>query len=224
MQKENKKSHAYIEGFNPDVTLLRESHQDFLSEIMQFNAGSGYESFNDFIKEDALEYEENGDGVSYVVWNVFYNSCGEETGREIVSYYTLATTSIPYEDRIRLDKEEAEEKGKIFDIQICGIPSVEIKMFAVDKKYQDLFYAYDGEDLPVSAWIIKNIINYAENLIVNVAGFKALFLHAVPNAETFYEKNGFNRMKFNMKPLHSLDSEFTAMYLTLREVHMIYDK
>ena len=30
-------------------------------------------------------------------------------------------------------------------------------------------------------------------------------------------------MEINMKPLHSVDSEFTPMYLSLREIHMIYD-
>lgn len=42
------------------------------------------------------------------------------------------------ESRIRLDEEEAKELGKEFDIEICGISAVEIKMFAVDKKYQDV--------------------------------------------------------------------------------------
>ena len=58
----------------------------------------------------------------------------------------------------------------------------------------------------------------------NVVGLKALFLHALPEAEDFYYKNGFNPMEINMQPLKCIDSEYTAMYLTLKEVYMNYDE
>ena len=126
MERKSNKERIHIADFNPDVTSLKIAHQDFFNEMQSFNAGEGYQNFNDFILEDAEEYWDLGDG---------------------------ATTAIPYEDRIRLDEEEAKELGKEFDSQICGIPALEIKMFAVDEKYQDLFYEYQGEDLPISAWI-----------------------------------------------------------------------
>lgn len=136
----------------------------------------------------------------------------------------LAATAIPYEDRIRLDEEEAKIKNTEFDIEICGISAIEIKMFAVSEKYQDVFFQYDGEDLPISAWIIRNIIDYAYSLLNEVVGFKALFLHSLPEAEQFYKINGFNSVENNMQPLHCVDSEYTAMYLALKEVHMNYDE
>lgn len=89
---------------------LRQSHQDFSSEMQLFDAGKGYESFNDFVTEEAVNYKEEGNGVTYVVWNVLYDKDNIEIKRDIVSYYTLAATAIPYEDRIRRDKEEAKEK------------------------------------------------------------------------------------------------------------------
>lgn len=43
--------HRHIEEFNPDVNSWMESHQDFLDEkINHFDAGAGYENFNDFLK------------------------------------------------------------------------------------------------------------------------------------------------------------------------------
>lgn len=174
--------------------------------------------------QEVMSYKDEGNGVTYLVWNIFENEFGQEVKRELAAYYTLATTSIPYEDRIRLDEEEAKEMGKEFDIQICGISAIEIKMFAVDVKYQDVFYEYEGECLPISAWIMRSIIDYANKLIDEVVGFKALFLHSVPEAEKFYEMNGFHPMKVNMQPLHCLDSEYKAMYLALKEVHMNYDE
>ena len=217
-------THRHMKYFNPEVMLLEEPLQDFLNtKIKEFNAGNGYKNFNDFLLEDAVETQKNGDGVSYIVWNVQYDKNDIEMKRDIVAYYTIATTSIPYEDRIRLEPEEAEIEGKEYDIHICGIPAIEIKRFAVDEKYQDIFYEYEGEDMPISAWIIRDIIGHAEELLNTVIGFKAIFLHSVPEAEVFYKRNGFHTVKENMKPLHSMDSDFTAMYLTLREVHMNYD-
>ena len=221
MEKENKNKREYLKDFNPDVSELSIcEHQDLLHK---FNAGNGYENFNDFISEEAYNYAEKGDGVTYVVFNNIYDEDGNLSDIDVVAYYTLSATSIPYEDRIRYDEEEEKKYGKRYDIQICGIPAVEIKMFAVDVKYQDLFYVYEDEELPVSAWIIKKIIDSTENLLQHTLGFKALFLHSVPNAESFYEENGFHPVEINMQPLHSIDSDFKAMYLSLREIHMNYD-
>ena len=220
---ENKSKHKHIMNFNPDVMLLEQAYQDYLYEIQKFNAGKGYENFNDFVVDEANDYKNIGDGVTYTVWNVILDDLGKEEKRELVAYYTLAATSIPYEDRIRLDEEEAAEEGKEFDIQIYGISAIEIKMFAVDEKYQNIFFEYEGQDLPISAWIMRNIISYLENLSNTVVGFKAIFLHSVPQAESFYEMNGFNKVKINMKPLQCIDSEFTSMYLALKEIKMNYD-
>lgn len=219
MENIKNNTHSYIDYFNPDVVVLSDIHQD-----LHFKAGSGYENFNTFIMEEAGEYAENGDGVTYLVFNVIYDDEGCESSRELVSYYTLSATAIPYIDRIRLDEDEAKEIGKEYSEEIWGISALEIKMFAVDEKYQDVFFEYEGENLPIAAWIIRNIINEAYILMDTVIGFKALFLHALPDAEEFYRKNGFNPMKINMQPLQCIDSDCTAMYLTLKEVHMNYDE
>lgn len=224
MAKENKKEHEHIAYFNPDVMSLRQSHQDFSSEMKFFSAGEGYDNFNDFITEEAIDYENVGDGVTYVVWNVLYDKDNVEIKRDMVSYYTLAATAIPYEDRIRRDEEEAKKFGEEFDTEICGISAIEIKMFAVSEKYQDVFFEYDGMDLPISAWIMRSIIDFAYSLLDEVIGFKALFLHSLPEAEGFYGANGFNPVEINMQPLHCYDSEYKPMYLALKEVHMNYDK
>lgn len=118
-----RKAHKHIEDFNPDVMSLEKSYQDFSFKMQLFNAGSGYENFNDFIVSEASEYKNTGDGVTYVVWNMLYDK-----------------------DNIEID------------------------------------------------------------------------------AESFYKANGFNPVEVNMQPLHCVDSEYTAMYLALKEVHMNYDE
>lgn len=101
-----------IDNFNPDTMSFEQSCQDFLLKILEFDAGSGYENFNDFIKKEAADYQNSGDGVTYVVWNVFYDENDKEIDREIMGFYTLATGAIPYIDRIRLDEIDAKETGK----------------------------------------------------------------------------------------------------------------
>lgn len=223
MVEENKKAHKHIEYFHPDVLSLKESRQDFLSQVQLFNAGQGYESFSDFLMNDAEDYQITGNGVTYMVWNILYSDNGDEIKRDLVAYYTLATASIPYEDRIRLDEEEARLTGEIYNTETCGISAIEIKMFAVNDSYQDVFYTYENEDLPVSAWVMRNIIDLAHTLSDTVVGFKALFLHSVPEAVNFYITNGFNFMEDNMHPLHGLDSDFQPMYLAFKDVYMNYD-
>ena len=85
LAKENKKAHKHIEDFNPDVMSLEKSYQDFSSKMQLFNAGSGYENFNDFIVSEASEYKNTGDGVTYVVWNILYDNDNIEIDRDIVS-------------------------------------------------------------------------------------------------------------------------------------------
>lgn len=204
----------YIETFIPDVKVLEQKHQGYLGG---FDAGKKFKNFNDFLSEDAFEYCKDGNGVTYLVFNLL-----EEI--ELAAYYTLAVTSIPYIDRIRLDEEEAKKTRKEFDEQICGIAALEIKMFAVSRKYQDVFYSYDGEEKPISAWILQNIIDKCNTMIHQVAGFKAIFLHSVPTAEEFYKKNQFKNIEANMMPLHCIDNDLTPMYLPLKPIHMNYDK
>ncbi len=223
-QKEKNINKQTIDNFNPDTMSFEQSCQDFLLKILEFDAGSGYENFNDFIKEEASDYQNSGDGVTYVVWNVFYDKNDKEIDREIMGFYTLATGAIPYTDRIRLDEIEAKETGKEFDEQTCGLPIVEIKMFAISKKYQDIFYEYADEVLPVSAWIMRNIILNIKHILDNVVGFKGIFLHSLPDAESFYLKNGFSLLEKNMQALYSVDSEYTPMYLTLKPVYINYDE
>ena len=62
------------------------------------------------------------------------------------------------------------------------------------------------------------LITYTKNLT-----FPA-FLHAVPDAVDFYLRNGFEFMLPNMEPFHSIDSEFTPMFLALYELHINFDE
>lgn len=91
----SKSKHIHVTYFNPDVTSLLDAHRDFPLKIKEFHAGEGYENFDDFITDEAIDFQENGDGVTYVVWNVQYDANGDEVDRNIIAFYTLAVTAIP---------------------------------------------------------------------------------------------------------------------------------
>ena len=49
---------------------------------------------------------------------------------------------------------------------------------------------------------MRGIIDFAYSLLDEVIGFKALFLHSLPEAEGFYGANAFNPVEIDMQPLH----------------------
>lgn len=217
---ENRKSdkiRKHIEKFNPDVVCVSELHQDYLE---LFDAGSENENFNDFIKnKEWKEYLEDKNGVTFIVFDNL-----SEDNKKVVAYYTICAGAIPYTDRWLIPEDERDETGQEYDEEECGIPAVEIKMFAVTEEYQDLFYSFAGMDKPVAAWILHEIINRIQEMTTSVIAAKAIFLQAVPNAEHFYINNGFDYVTPAMHTFHTVDSEFKAMYLPLTELKIHYDK
>lgn len=211
------KTRKYIQTFNPVVVQANVQHQDYL---YAFNAGDDYKNFNEFIYKEWEEYLENKDGVTFLV----FDKSETTSKKEIVAFYTLCAGAIPYTDRWRIPEEELDESGEEFDEQECGIPSIEIKMFAVTEKYQDCFFVIDGEERPIAAWILHDIICTIESLTASTIAAKAIFLHAIPTAENFYLQNGFNYAHPSMHAFHDVDSEYAPMFLALTKLHIHYDE
>jgi hypothetical protein len=192
-----------IDNFNPSVEKLNKSN---ILLSPKFNAGDKCYQFNSFLSGEALSWLENGNGVTYLVFDNI------DKHKKLIAYYTLAVTSIPFIDRIKDGESD-------YDEQLWGIPSVEIKMFAVSKEYQDLFF----EDKPIAAWILQSIISDIDNISSNIVGIKAIFLHSTEDGESFYEMNEFHDLEINMSPLHSADDGLREMYLAIRPFHMNYE-
>ena len=210
------KNRKFIKSFNPEIKTYSEEYQEYFN---QFDAGKENFTFNDFIQKEAKEYLTSGNGVTYLVFNSLSNGT-----KELISYFTLCVGAIPYIDRWKIPEEEREESGLEYDERYCGIPSVELKMFAVSEKYQDSFYKYEGEVKPISAWILELIIGKVYHMKTNMLGIKALFLHSVPEAESFYKRNGFDYILKPMNPFYCVDSELKAMYIAFADIDMHYDE
>lgn len=203
-----------VVNFNPVISSESEEWRDYLDS---FDAGAGNESFTEFLKNrEYEEFIEEGDGVTYVIKNI--NGINGD-GTDLIGYFTLAVNAIPYISRIRDDRNPEN-----VDEETCGIPVLEIKLFAVNESYQDHYCLIDGAEFPIAAVCLLFIIGYANELIEKTAGFKALFLHSVPQAENFYIRNGFKKIEHFMKPLHGIDSDYTPLWMPLRPVTMSYDE
>lgn len=158
-----------------------------------FSAGAQYEhTFNRFLSKEVESNLRDFEGVTYIIQN----------DNDIVAYFCVSTNSIPYQYWIENDME------------IWGVPVLEIKMFAVNEKYQDTFYEYNGLDMPISAWCLFLVWN----TLLKYVSFKALYLHSVPEAIDFYKQNGFRPLNKLMMPLGSIDSDCTPLWMPLTDV------
>ena len=214
---EQTKNHNYIQHFKPMMVAYSSQYQNYFDS---FNAGKDNLPFEEFIQKEAEEYADSGDGVTYLIFDTGEN----QTDKKLVAYFTICSGAIPYVDRWEIPKDEREENGLEYDEKICGIPAIELKMFAVSKDYQDLFYRFEDEEKPIAAWILMSIVNFAMELKKNMLGVKAIFLRSVPDAENFYKKNGFDYVLKPMNPFYSIDSEYKAMFLPFVKLKIHYDE
>lgn len=204
-----------IYKFSPGVVAIDAKHQD---SLRGFYAGEEARAFSDFLQHEAITNMEDRDGVTYLI---FDKSRGD---KKPIAFYTLEATAIPYTSRTKYEPDEAEKFGKDYEECRCGIPSVEIKMFAVDQEYQDTWYESNGEEKPIAAWIIEFILSEIDNMSREVVGFYAVLLHSVPTAESFYLKNHFYYAEPYMEDFWGADNSLKVMYLPLRDLKIVYDE
>lgn len=95
-------------------------------------------------------------------------------------------------------------------------PAVEIKMFAIDSKYQHMRYSEDIEEGNLSDLLFSSVIADIYNFTEEYCGADKVILYSVPDAENFYKRNGFNRFERYMLKSTSLFTDgCIPMYMSL---------
>lgn len=151
--------HSFIDDFNPYIVLCSEEYK---SAIDIFDAGLDNFSFNEFIKKEADEYKNIGDGVTYLVFNKQNNESDE-----IVAYFTLCSGAIPYVERWKVPKEEQEEKSSIVGVKalyLRSVPNAEIfykkNGFDYVLKPMNPFYCIDDDYKAMYIPFVQTKIHY----------------------------------------------------------------
>ena len=149
-----------------------------------------FHSGNTVIDNDFATSEFDRRFVSYVVIN---NDNGD-----IIACYSLGSSACIY---------------SIYD-KSYFTPAIEITLFAVDERYQDI-KTEDGCEC-LSAIIFYELLSYISYLTDEVIGATKVILYATPKAIPFYTKCGFGAFENNM--LQNQDSFLdgcTPMYIDI---------
>jgi hypothetical protein len=123
----------YLPYFNAKIKELNSASD---SDLSSFYVGDKYTVFTKYIQpkddggnSEALDDSLNGSGATHLIWNII-----DENHKDLVGYFTISTGALPYDDGIEDDE---------FDLSnYPNIPVLEIKMFAVAEKYQDVYFSF----------------------------------------------------------------------------------
>lgn len=154
--------------FGEDIKLKQVIIKDeYLEKINHFDSGN--ESIDKYLREEALS-------DTKATTKLFINKENED----IIGMYSLACSIMCYE----------------IDGKTYPMPSVEIKHFAIDKKYQDMSFSNEEDDGVFSDSILNKIINEIRTLTENDIGADKITLFSVPDAVDFYKRNLFDTIDY----------------------------
>jgi len=115
----------------------------------------------------------------------------DEDTKKIAGYASLVCSLLTITD------DEVTEK----------YPSVEIKAFAVDEKYQNMPFSENREDGVLSDKILNNMVSQIYDIVESVIGADYILLYSVENAQDFYERNGFKKFGETMQEHYNYFNE-----------------
>lgn len=169
------------------------------SLINKFHCADSYpeKGLEDFLKNDAFEEMENGDGTTYLIINKAEN--------DLFGFFTIEASALPY----FYNDPDDDNYSHI----LCGISAIKLSCFAVDKQYQDVFY----QDKPIAAWLIEAIISMIYDMSTSSLGAKAIYLRPLPSAKKFYLQNHFLLNDF-YQTFASADDDLEVMLIMLHRV------
>lgn len=150
------------------------------------------ENIDDYLYNSALK--DFNDGLT--VTKLFIN----KKNKDIVAYFSLCSSAIVYKIMGKLHYE----------------PAIEIKMFAVNEKYQHMKYSEDEEELTLSDMILSMVIGEIRDIGEKYCGVKSVILYSVPEAYNFYDRNFFEDFnEYMVKDQGCFTNDCKAMYMIL---------
>lgn len=152
----------YGENIKYDTYLYS---NEYLNICQKFDCGN--EEINTYLYRDAEKDLLQGLKVTKLILN--------ENKTEVIAYFTLVCSAIMI------------NTGENVELS----PAVEIKLFAVNKNYQDIFYTSDKNDGIFSDYLLSETIQNIYEVIEKYCGAIYIVLYSVPKAVKFYKRNEF---------------------------------
>ena len=148
--------------------------------INSFDCGN--KDINDYLKKVDKVFND-GMGVTKLIIN--------EDETKLIGFYTLASSSMLQ----TIDKYNR------------ALPAIEIKMFAMDLKYQDILCYKDMEyeKYTFISALFSDIIDDIVDLSNDIIGIKYIILQSVPKAIKFYRRSSFY-------PIHEVNEYLELPY------------
>ena len=134
----------------------------------------GHPDFNEFLVDDAINFSDDGKGVTYIL--VDSNESENKKITSIFAFATIQTASLQFGD----DEE-----------RLRSIPSVEIKYFAIAKRLQKQIAWTINRDKYYSTLFFEWLLSDLYYMSTAVVGFQALFLRANKRGEKLYRRKHF---------------------------------
>lgn len=148
-----------------------------------------FSSGNDSIDRKIYDNRYNNNFVDYFVV--------DNKTDKIIAVYSLACSACIYSDH---------DKNHFYS-------AIEIEFFAVDIHYQDI-KAIDPDEGCLSSIIFRSILSKIMDMSFEVIGATKIILYSVPNAVSFYQKNGFSEFEIDiLKNTDWYTDECIPMYM-----------
>lgn len=162
----------------------------------------GHPDFNTFLTEDAIEYANSGNGVTYILID------DAEENKEITTIFafcTLKTSALYY----------SKEDSDCFFSNSCA----EIKYFAIAKVFQKTKTGKMGTEKYYSTLFFEILLADLYQISTSIIGFTGIFLRANENGEHLYRRKKFVDATNYMIPYEEDDKmgKCIPMYLSINE-------
>lgn len=130
------------------------------------NFDCGVEALNKFIRTEALQFQEEGLGVTYLAFN----------GKQLIGFVTISMADVRTQ-KMQIDHSPA--------IRIENLSALQIGQLAVNNVIQR-----HGIGTKLVGWCMRKAIEYSRTI-----GCRSLVLNAIPESIGFYKGLGFTELK-----------------------------
>lgn len=157
----------------------------------------GNDDLNEFIKKDALKYEESLLAKTYLIIDV--------STEKLIAFYSVLNDKVSMDHTISKNAFNKQIKSELthYKNHLKEIPSVKIGRLAVDSKFARRGYGKSIIDF------IKSDFSHERNK----TGCHFITVDSYKKSKAFYEKQGFEKYPVSLKD----DKETILMYYNLLE-------